>query len=177
MSKSPADTLNDVPEELTRAEAQAKASVEPARIRLDLTRCGLGEVLHSVAELIELTASFEKLATRLSALTANPSSRDDVANLVVGNATAVRRLESLLWELKGMVQSLSQLADQSTVDLSRIVPELRKLAEATARATAKPANTATPIVVKIVAPTPEKKQPDAIAAIEPLVPRPERLKN
>jgi hypothetical protein len=108
-------------DEVARAETQAKACVETARQRMVLTRGGLGEVRQSLAALLALTGSSENVSSR--------------------------RIEGLLWELKAMVQALSLLTEQSEVDLGRIVPELRALAEATAKASA-----ATPparIVLKI----------------------------
>src|SRR5437879_6133606 len=112
MSKRIGDTANEVvvggDDDVARAEAQAKARVETARQRLILTRGGLGEVRQSLAALLALTSSTENVSSR--------------------------RIEGLLWELKAMVQALSLLSEQSEVDLGRIVPELRAVAEATAKA-------------------------------------------
>jgi hypothetical protein len=122
MSKPIAEPLNEVPgtDDVTKAEAQAKACVEAARQRLVLTRGGLGEVRQSLAALLALTGSTEQVSSR--------------------------RIEGLLWELKAMVQALSLLTEQSEVDLGRVVPELRALVQASA----KPANPApTRIVLKL----------------------------
>jgi hypothetical protein len=112
MSKPVGEITNEVvrADDVTRAEAQAKACVETARQRLVLTRGGLGEVRQSLAALLALTNSTEHVSSR--------------------------RIEGLLWELKAMVQALSLLTEQSEVDLGRVVPELRSLAEATAKAVA-----------------------------------------
>ena len=114
MSKRIGDTANEVvvagDDEVARAEAQAKARVETARERLVLTRGGLGEVRQSLSALLALTSSTENVSSR--------------------------RIEGLLWELKAMVQALSLLSEQSEVDLGRIVPELRAVAEATAKSAA-----------------------------------------
>jgi hypothetical protein len=112
MSNRIGESTNQVvgADEVTRAEAQAKASVENARQRLILTRGGLGEVRQSLAALLALTGATENVSSR--------------------------RIEGLLWELKAMVQALSLLTEQSEVDLGRVVPELRTLAEATAKAAA-----------------------------------------
>jgi hypothetical protein len=106
-------------DEVTRAEAQAKASVEAARQRLILTRGGLGEVRQSLSALLALTGATENVSSR--------------------------RIEGLLWELKAMVQALSLLTEQSEVDLGRVVPELRTLIEAQSKAATAPAR----IVLKI----------------------------
>jgi hypothetical protein len=107
-------------EDTARAEAQAKACVETARQRLVLTRGGLAEVRQSLAALLALAGATENVSSR--------------------------RIEGLLWELKAMVQALSLLTEQSEVDLGRVVPELRALAQATVKAaTASPAR----IVLKI----------------------------
>jgi hypothetical protein len=97
-------------DEAARAEAQAKACVDTARQRLILTRGGLGEVRQSLAALLALTGSTESVSSR--------------------------RIEGLLWELKAMVQALSLLTEQSEVDLGRVVPELRALVAASAKAAA-----------------------------------------
>ena len=112
MSKRIGDTLNEVVggDDLARAEAQAKASLETARQRLVLTRGGLGEVRQSLAALLALTGSTEQVSSR--------------------------RIEGLLWELKAMVQALSLLTEQSEVDVGRLVPQLRALVESTAKAAA-----------------------------------------
>jgi hypothetical protein len=112
MSNRIGESTNQVvgADEVTRAEAQAKASVENARQRLILTRGGLGEVRQSLAALLALTGATENVSSR--------------------------RIEGLLWELKAMVQALSLLTEQSEVDLGRVVPELRTLAEVTAKAAA-----------------------------------------
>jgi hypothetical protein len=109
MSKTIGDALNEVigGDELSRAEGQAKASVETARQRLVLTRGGLGEVRQSLSALLALTGSTDQVSSR--------------------------RIEGLLWELKAMVQALSLLTEQSEVDLGRIVPQVRALAEASTR--------------------------------------------
>jgi len=124
MSKPIGETLNEVVggDELTRAEAQAKASVEAARQRLVLTRGGLGEVRQSLAALLALTGSTEQVSSR--------------------------RIEGLLWELKAMVQALSLLTEQSEVDLGRVVPELRAVAQAAAKP-APASSTPTKIVLKL----------------------------
>jgi len=107
-------------DDVSKAEAQAKACVEAARQRMVLTRGGLGEVRQSLAALLALTGSTEQVSSR--------------------------RIEGLLWELKAMVQALSLLTEQSEVDLGRVVPELRSLVQATAKA-ANPAPTR--IVLKL----------------------------
>ena len=127
MSKTIGETLNEAvaSDDLARTEAQAKASVETARQRLVLTRGGLGEVRQSLAALLALTGSTDQVSSR--------------------------RIEGLLWELKAMVQALSLLTEQSEVDLGRLVPQLRSLAEATAKAAAPAAAPSSPtrIVLKI----------------------------
>jgi hypothetical protein len=122
MSKPIGETLNEAAgtDEVARAEAQAKASIEAARQRLVLTRGGLGEVRQSLSALLALTGSTDQVSSR--------------------------RIEGLLWELKAMVQALSLLTEQSEVDLGRVVPELRSMVQASAKA-ANPA--ATRIVLKI----------------------------
>jgi hypothetical protein len=122
MSKPIGETLNEVvtADDVSRAEAQAKACVEAARQRLVLTRGGLGEVRQSLAALLALTGSTEQVSSR--------------------------RIEGLLWELKAMVQALSLLTEQSEVDLGRVVPELRAMVQANAKA-ASPAPTR--IVLKL----------------------------
>jgi hypothetical protein len=121
MSKPIGDTLNEgaAGDEVSRAEAQAKACLEAARQRLVLTRGGLGEVRQSLAALLALTGSTEQVSSR--------------------------RIEGLLWELKAMVQALSLLTEQSEVDLTRVGPELRALVQASAKASSAP----TRIVLKL----------------------------
>lgn len=123
MSKRFGETVTEVvgSDDVARAETQAKACVETARQRLVLTRGGLGEVRQSLSALLALTGSSEHVSSR--------------------------RIEGLLWELKAMVQALSLLTEQSEVDLGRVVPELRAMAEATAKAVA--SNAPTRIVLKI----------------------------
>jgi hypothetical protein len=123
MSKPIGETLNEVAgsEDVSQAEAQAKACVEAARQRLVLTRGGLGEVRQSLAALLALTGSTDQVSSR--------------------------RIEGLLWELKAMVQALSLLTEQSEVDLGRVVPELRALVQASAKAAAPAAPTR--IVLKL----------------------------
>jgi hypothetical protein len=109
MSKPIGETPTEViaSEEVSRAEAQAKACVEAARQRLVLTRGGLGEVRQSLAALLALTGTSDQVSSR--------------------------RIEGLLWELKAMVQALSLLTEQAEVDLGRVVPELRALVQATTK--------------------------------------------
>jgi hypothetical protein len=149
MSKPVGEMTNEVVrgDDVARAEAQAKACVETARQRLVLTRGGLGEVRQSLAALLALTSSTENVSSR--------------------------RIEGLLWELKAMVQALSLLTEQSEVDLGRVVPELRALAEATAKAVAQ--TSPTRIVLKIGAGN-ESSSTDPKAWPE-LTPKTSTLKN
>ena len=150
MSKPIGELLNETVaggDEAARAEAQAKACVETARQRLVLTKGGLGEVRQSLSALLALTGSTDQISSR--------------------------RIEGLLWELKAMVQALSLLTEQSEVDLGRVVPELRALVQASAKA-ANPAPAR--IVLKIGAGSAAESGAD-IKAWPELSPRSTGLKN
>jgi hypothetical protein len=130
MSKTIAETANEAAggDEVSRAEAKAKACVETARQRMVLTRGGLGEVRQSLAALLALTGATENVPSR--------------------------RIEGLLWELKAMIQALSLLAEQSEADLGRLVPELRTVAQAAVKAATSPQPPPVPprIIVRIGGP-------------------------